>query len=207
MKLIPHKTISVLLFALILWNPLPSSAERVSYNLITDKSSLSWTGEKVTGSHNGILSVKSGEAIIENNTLVGGSFELAMGTIKNLDIEDPKYNKKLTDHLLSADFFNALEFPVARFVITTATPLKEPNPDGTNYTITGDLTIKGLTAPITFPAKVTLDGKQALAQATTKVDRTAFNIRYGSGKFFENLGDKLIYDMFTVSCNLVSERS
>jgi polyisoprenoid-binding protein YceI len=183
------------------------NAETTTYKLNTDSSLVHWVGEKVTGSHKGTLSIKSGDVLFDKDKLVGGTFEIAMGTIKNVDIEDPKYNKKLIDHLNSDDFFNTSNFPVATFKITNTEKLTSDDTSKNNYTISGDMTIKGLTFPISFPASVNLNGDKATAKASTKVDRTKFNIRYGSGKFFDNLGDKLIYDEFTVELDLESQKA
>ena len=184
-----------------------ASAESETYKITPDTSIVKWTGEKVTGSHHGTLAVKSGEALIENGTLIGGQFELAMNTIKDLDIEDPKFNKKLTDHLHSEDFFNVENYPVVTFKITNAKKHDTNSTGEPNYTIEGDLSIKGITVPISFPALVMISSNEASARAETKVDRTKFNIRYGSGKFFENLGDKLIYDEFKVELEIASKKA
>lgn len=170
--------------------------------LDTNASQLTWVGKKVTGQHHGTLQVKSGEAIFENGVLVGGQFDVDMASIKVTDITDPTDNGKLTSHLKSDDFFGSSLFPVATFTITKAEKIDSAKEGEPNYNIIGNLSVKGISNEVTFPATVTLNGDSATAKATAEVDRTKFNVRYGSGKFFENLGNKLIYDTFTVGLDL-----
>lgn len=125
-----------------------------------------------------------------------------MSSIAVKDIEDGDDNKKLTNHLKSGDFFGADLFPATTFTITKAEPIATAAAGEPNYTITGDLTIKGITAAVTFPATVQIGTDTATASAKVSVDRTKYNVRYGSGRFFENLGNKLIYDEFEVSLDL-----
>lgn len=180
-----------------------ASAE-VKYALDTVKSKITWTGEKITGSHTGLVSIKGGEAIMRDGQLVGGTFEIGMNTITDTDIADPTNNAKLTNHLKSEDFFNAEKFPVATFTITKAKPVKSAT---VNYSITGNLTIKGIAKEVTFPALVITDGDTATATANFKLDRTLWDIRFRSGKFFEDLGDKLIYDEFTIVLDLAGKKA
>ncbi len=170
--------------------------------LDTNASQLTWVGKKVTGQHNGTLKVKSGEAVFENGILAGGKFEIDMSSITVSDLTNPTDNKKLTNHLKSDDFFSSSLFPVATFTITKAEKIDSAKDGEPNYTITGNLSVKGISNEITFPATVSLNGDSATAKATAEIDRTKFNVRYGSGKFFENLGNKLIYDTFTVGLDL-----
>lgn len=168
------------------------------------QSQLSWEGKKVTGKHDGTLSIKNGSVKLDNDKIVGGSFDIDMNSITVLDIKDPKDNAKLTNHLKSDDFFSASNFPAAKFTITETTPIPGAEEGQPNYNVSGDLSIKGITHPVSFPAIVHINGNQASANAEVKLDRTMWNVRYGSGKFFENLGDKLIYDEFTVKLNVVA---
>lgn len=170
--------------------------------LDTNASQLTWVGKKVTGQHNGTLQVKSGEAVFENGILAGGKFEIDMSSITVSDLTNPTDNKKLTNHLKSDDFFGSSLFPVATFTITKAEKIDSAKEGEPNYNITGNLSVKGISNEVTFPATVSLNGDSATAKATAEIDRTKFNVRYGSGKFFENLGNKLIYDTFTVGLDL-----
>ena len=120
-----------------------------------EKSVVQWLGKKVSGQHNGTLNIKSGTVSLDGEQIVGGSFVLDMNTIANEDIESPKWKAKLEEHLKSNDFFNIAKFPEGTFEITKSEPGEQPS----DVLLTGKLTVKGLTFPITFPAKVTKTGK------------------------------------------------
>jgi polyisoprenoid-binding protein YceI len=159
-------------------------------------SSVEWIGEKVTGSHYGTINLSKAFFIFEDNALVGGQFEMDMNSIKCTDIESPEYAEKLESHLKDKDFFATEEYPSSQFKIT------EVIFDGTSYMITGDITIRGISQEITFPAQFHSHGKLFHADATLKVDRTKHDVKYGSGSFFDGLGDRMIYDEFTLKIHL-----
>lgn len=161
--------------------------------------SIEWVGKKVTGKHNGYVSVNSGELVIDNLTVKSGTFDINMQTMTVEDIKDPGSNGKLLGHLKSDDFFSVDKFPSAKFVLTSVT-----QKSGNTYTVKGKLTIKGITQDIEFPADITFEGKTMKANANIKVDRTKFDIRYRSTNFFENLGDKAIYNDFELNLALVA---
>lgn len=169
----------------------------VKQDLIIPESKLEWTAAKVTGQHNGTVDFSGGNLFIEDNKLTGGSFEMDFNTIKVLDITDAEMNGKLTGHLKSNDFFSAADFPKGKFVITS---VKEISTD--KYEISGDMTIKNITKKITFPAEIKQDGNKFTAIAEMDIDRTLWDIKYRSGKFFGDLGDKMINDNFKVKLSL-----
>jgi polyisoprenoid-binding protein YceI len=166
------------------------------------KSSLVWTGKKIGGDHTGKISLASGSLQVEKNKLVGGAFEIDMNSITNTDLTDADYNAKLVGHLKSDDFFGVEKHPKATFKITKAAPITKAGEN--NYQITGDLSIKGKTETISFPAAVKVNGDAAEAVAKIVVDRTKFNVRYGSPSFFANLGDKAINNEFIIDLKLVT---
>ena len=172
-------------------NPSNTTVESLPVNVA--KSNIVWKAYKVTGSHTGNIELKSGMLDFDGDKLVGGSFEIDMTTITCTDLEG-EYNQKLVGHLKSDDFFGVEKFPVAQLEITQVISRGTPG----DYKIVGDLTIKGITKEVRFMAKV--NPNQATAAIT--VDRSEFNVRYGSGSFFENLGDKTIYDEFELEVNL-----
>lgn len=173
------------------------------YKVNTKSSKLEWLAKKVTGQHNGVIDIKSGGLTFNGNKLAGGNFVINMTSIKVLDLEaGSKMNTKLTGHLNSADFFDTANYGEASFKITS---VKKSKGDKGNYNITGDLTIKGKTNSISFPAMVTKDGDKASAKADIVFDRSKFDVRYGSNSFFDNLGDKAIYDDVQMTVNLVTE--
>ena len=157
-----------------------------------------WRGFKPGGEHFGLISISEGTINIEEGNLIGGSFKFDMKSITDLDMPaDDEYNAKLVTHLKSPDFFDAEKFPTAIFEITKV------NDIGGELSISGNLTIKEITKNITIPAAmITNDGSVTLKSEVFTVDRTDFNVRYGSKKFFDNLKDKFINDEFELSFEL-----
>jgi polyisoprenoid-binding protein YceI len=179
----------------------PAAKKATTLNVDIKKSTVAWHGKKVTGEHNGTVELNKGNLIFDGKKLTGGLIEVDLTSIKNLDVTDEGYRNKLVGHLKSDDFFNVEKYPTATLKITKATPK-----GGNQYDLTGDLTIRGKTAPVTFPATVTLDGNNATATATVVVDRSKYDVKYGSKSFFENIGDKMIYDEFDLKVNLVATK-
>lgn len=169
------------------------------------QSYLKWEGRKVTGSHHGKLKLRSADASIGADGSLQGEFQVDMASLQVDDIKDPTDNAKLAGHLKSDDFFGVKSHPAATFRITKSSPIPNAKAGEPNTMITGDLAITGISQQLTFPARVEIKDDVVHADATVKVDRTRYNIRYGSGKFFENLGDKLIYDEFTVDLTMVGK--
>ncbi|MGJ8592792.1 MAG: YceI family protein [Aquaticitalea sp.] len=155
-------------------------------------SKITWTGHKVTGQHDGTLTLKEGTLQFNDNKLAGGSFVMDMTSLTVTDLEGDSKGK-LTGHLKSDDFFSVEKHPESTFVIT-----KVEGKDG-KYKVTGDLTIKGITNPATFDMMVKDNNT---ATANLKVDRTKYDIKYGSASFFDGLKDKAIYDDFDLNVTL-----
>lgn len=162
--------------------------------LDTDKSKVVWLGKKVTGEHTGEVSLKSGNFEIKDGKLVGGKVVMDMNTITTTDLSG-EWATKLVNHLKNSDFFATDKFKTATF--------EAKNVSGKNgdYTVKGDLTIKDVTKPATVTLKQ--DGKNFTGKL--KFDRTKFGIKYKSGNFFENLGDKVIYDDVELSLKFVTK--
>lgn len=180
----------------------PASVAPVALKVDAKASTFNWLGKKVTGEHNGTISIQGGSLVVNGGKLQGGEFTIDMKSIKCLDLTDAGYNAKLVGHLTTPDFFDVTNFPTAKLKIKKAT-LKS----GTNYDVTGDLTINGVTQPITFPAIVSVDTKGATtATAKFEVDRTKFGSKFGSKSFFESIGDKMIYDNFQVDVKIVAAK-
>lgn len=176
-------------------------AQTEKVNVDVQKSSVEWTGKKLTGEHYGNVLLKSAELTLKGKKLIGGAFEIDMNSITCTDISDQKSNKRLVDHLKSEDFFSVSKFPVSSFVIT-----KVDNQSENNFGITGDLTIKGITNAVSFPVTLTFNGKTTTAAATIVFDRSKYDVKFGSQSFFENLGDKMVYDDIELKVQLVFER-
>ncbi len=162
-------------------------AQKIEINTV--ESSVNWTGKKLTGEHTGTLSFVKGEMVLNKKKLTGGVFEIDMNSIICTDIQDKKSNVRLIDHLKSDDFFSVRTNPISRLEITKVQHLQ-----GDEYSITGNLTIKGTTQAITFPATVMVTRGLVTAKAQLTFDRSKYNIKFGSNSFFENLGDEMIYD-------------
>ncbi|MEQ8702878.1 MAG: YceI family protein [Phaeodactylibacter sp.] len=177
-------------------NPVEGEKERRTISVA--ESDIVWNGYKVTGSHTGNIQLKSGELEFDGDKLTGGRFVIDMTSISNTDLEG-EWNQKLVGHLKSADFFGVEDHPTASFEITQVVSRGKPG----EYKIVGDLTIKDITKEIKFQADLEDMGDKAKAVAEVVVDRSEFNVRYGSGSFFDNLGDKTIYDEFDLQINLV----
>jgi polyisoprenoid-binding protein YceI len=161
----------------------------------TKKSTLKWHGEKVTGEHFGTIDLKEGMLVWKNNKIVSGQMIIDMTSITNTDIDDAGYNAKLVGHLKSDDFFGVEKYPTAKLNIKGSDAFKD-----NKATVKGELTIKGITHPIEFEAQKENDW----FMAEIVVDRSKYDVRYGSGSFFDNLGDKTIYDDFTLTVKIAT---
>jgi len=172
-------------------------------------SQIKWEGSKklVKSAHNGFVKVKAGEVTMNGEQLVGGTFEIDMTSIENEDLKSsPKDQAKLVGHLKSPDFFNTDKFQTATFKITSVKALKPAKAGDPTHEITGDLTLKDKTNPVTFPAVITRDGNMTKAMANITIDRTKWDVRFGSTNFFENLaGDRIINNDISLALNLVAK--
>jgi len=164
----------------------------------TKNSTVKWIGSKISENHEGTINISKGLLMIDHGKLVGGEFSIDMKSISTTDMSD-KLNKKLDGHLKNEDFFNVEEFPIANITL-----IKINKDDNNSYKIVANLTIKGITHPITFAADIAINGINFSATAKIKIDRTKWDIKYGSGSFFENLGDKIILDEIVLDVFLVS---
>lgn len=183
--------------AIIALSAFNNGAKPVTYTVDAAKSTITWIGKKVTGSHNGTIALKSGSLNVDGKNVTGGTFVLDMTTIKDAD-----GSAKLEGHLKADDFFGTEKFPTSTFVITKVATT------GGNATVTGNLTIKGITKPLSFPATVAVnpDGTVSALAGKIVVDRTKYDIRYGSKSFIDGIGDKAIDDNFELSVKLVAKK-
>jgi polyisoprenoid-binding protein YceI len=185
------KTIKSLALALlVIAGTAVSQAQNKKINV--EKSNITWVGKKVTGEHTGTVKFKEGILVFQKGALKGGNFTVDMTTIGATDLTGD-WKQKLDGHLKADDFFGTAKFPTATLVF------KKIGSKGNGvYTVTADLTIKGITKPVTFD--ITVNGNTATSNF--KIDRTKYDIKYGSGSFFSDLGDKTINDDFEVSVKL-----
>jgi polyisoprenoid-binding protein YceI len=206
------KTINLML-AVLVSSTLAFAADKKTENKSASKSKdmtiskdiagdIKWTGFGVGKSHAGTIQLKSGKIEMKNENIVGGTLVFDM---KTLAADKFDYSEKLTGHLKSEDFFNTEKFDTATLKITKVSPLKSgPNA----FEITGDLTIKDKTSPITFNTVVTKTGDVLKASGTAEIkDRTKYGIVYNSKQFatLSKLGDKLIEDNIKIDINVMTK--
>jgi polyisoprenoid-binding protein YceI len=160
----------------------------------TEKSTVHWLGKKIGGQHEGYIKVKNGSIELKNNNIDAGEFTIDMNSISCSDLEDAGYNKKLIGHLKSDDFFGVAKFSTAKLKFLSASKFSN-----NKSSIKAELTIKGKTENITFY----VTKNKNLYTAKIDVDRSKFDIKYGSTSFFESLGDKAIDDIFILDIKLV----
>jgi polyisoprenoid-binding protein YceI len=194
MKSIQFKSLGIFVLALTLTSAVMAANQKVD----TQKSKVEWTGKKVTGQHTGTIDVQQGTLEVNNGKLTGGKIVMDMQSIKNVDLTDQEYNAKLINHLKSDDFFSVTKYPTSLLEITKV------EGTGANLTVTGNLSIKGKTNPVSFPVTVSKSGKENVYKGTITVDRSKYDVRYGSKSFFNDLGDKAINDEFILDFNLVA---
>ena len=169
------------------------------YEVDTKSSKLHWLGDKVIGdAHDGHVMLKSGSVKYKKDMPIKATMVVDMATITNDDIKKKSLNKKLVDHLLDEDFFYVEKYPTSTLNITKFTKLSEAS----MYKVMGDITIRGVTKPVSFDTMMMVDEKMLSAKGKFSLDRTMFNVKYNSKKFFPSLGDKIINDEFDLSFTL-----
>lgn len=180
-----------------------------TYVIDPASSQVKWKGAKPTGEHNGIVPISAGTVTVADGNVTSGNIEMDMNGITVLDLEG-EMKMKLESHLKGKDpgkeedFFNVDIYPKATYAVTSVTKL-DNDPEGTHM-VNGDLTIKGITKPVSFKANVNIgNGKLSAVTPEFAIDRTEFNIKFKSKKFFENLRDDFVNDEFklqiTVNAN------
>lgn len=178
-----------------------SNNAAVTYKINPTQSSVKWVGKKVTGEHSGNVTISGGSLTAANNVITAGSVDIDLSTITSTDITDPASNAKLIGHLKSADFFNTATYPKATLAITSV-KLKTKD----NYDVTGNLTIKGITNPVTFPAVIQTTADKITATAVITIDRTKYDIKYRSTSYFGDLGDKAIDNNFILNSTIIATK-
>lgn len=175
-----------------------------TYVVSNEKSTITWLAKKVTGEHTGNVGITTGTITSIQGLLTGGNFEINLNSITCTDLTDPGYNGKLIGHLKSADFFDVEKFPTSTLKVKVWAPIKDAKDGAPNFYVKGDLTIKGVTKEITFPAIVNISEKTITATADFNVDRTEYDLKYHSSKFDPGIGDKMINDEFNLKINLTA---
>jgi len=164
-------------------------------------STITWEGKKVTGSHNGDIQMQSGFLSTEKGLITGATVIIDMTSINTTDLEGGS-KESLDGHLKSDDFFGTAQFPTAQFELTSLNPIRAEN--GMNFAAQGTVTIKGRTVEVSFPVKLEIGDASTTISGEMVLDRSEFDVRFRSKSFFDasELGDKLIYDDFTIGFSL-----
>ena len=199
-----HFLFTALLLACPFFGTNDSDTEPNRMSVSPTSSSVTWEGKKVTGSHSGDIQVQSGFITAEKGLITGATVIIDMKTINTLDLEGGG-KESLDGHLKSDDFFGVAQFPTAQFELTSINPLRST--DGMNFAANGTVTIKGRTEEVSFPVKVEMGNDAASISGEITLDRSKFDVRFRSKSFFDvaELGDKLIYDEFTIGFELKAE--
>jgi len=179
-----------------------------SYSVLVENSYLDWNAAKFGGKHKGKIKFKDGQLTFTDSALTSATFSMDMNSISCEDIEDEESNKKLINHLKSSDFFDVENHATASFNTTGIVKYGKDTKDGPEiYKLTGDMTIKGVTQSVKLRAKLYIyKGSSISATAKLEIDRSEFDINYGSGSFFDNLCDKIIQDEIELYINLVARK-
>lgn len=176
----------------------PSLQDR-TYRLDPTHCTVTWAGRNLNGRHDGIIPLVGGQIAIAAGRLVGGEIVLDLTKLANRDLQDETLRALLETHLKSDDFFDVARYPNATVRLLGGEPLAGATPGTANYRVLAELTLKGVTRPLSFAAAVApqQDGS-VKAQAALELDRTDWGILYGSGKLFERLGMHLVHDQISV---------
>ena len=188
-----------------------TSKPATTYKIDADYSKVNWTGFKIGSEHKGDVSFKSGGLEYTEGKLTGGTFVIDMTSITCSDLEDPKQNEKLVGHLKSADFFGAEEHPTATYVIKKVISYGKEEVKDQEYTIetykiVGEMTIKGITKPLKTQILIYDYDTSLSVVGRLNLDRSEYGIRYGSGSFFDDLGDKIIYDYIRLDLRISASK-
>jgi polyisoprenoid-binding protein YceI len=177
-------------------------SKAIRYVADIDNSTVAWKGFKPAKTHNGTIKISEGYFAFDNGKLSAGNFIIEMKTIKDLDLEDTEYNTKLTNHLKSADFFDVENHAFSVFTITGV------DEEVGMFMIRGNLTIKGIKKNIQFPATITVNEDEVTFKSEPfTIDRTEWDVKYNSGKFFQDLKDKLIKDEIELVVKIAAKKA
>lgn len=170
----------------------------------TQASSIKWVGSKPGGDHHGTIGIKEGNLTINGESVASGAFIIDMNSIKNEDLTDGKMNDMLVNHLKSVDFFDVATYPESSFAITKVEPVSAN--DSISHMISGNLRMKDVEKNITFGAKITKEGDTYKAVTVPfTIDRTQWNVKYGSKSLFAELKDNIVNDNIELQITIVAK--
>jgi len=188
-------------------DPPPATLRDGVYQVDAEKSVVEWIGRNINNRHHGRVAISGGEVVLAGGLPVSGGFVLDMTTIFNLDIQDEGWRGMLQRHLRSDDFFDVERYPTAAFELHGAAAIAGATPGAPNVELSGSLTVKGITRPLCFPAMVApQDDGSVKAHAALDIDRTLWDVLYGSGRFYERLGMHLVNDLISIELFIIARR-
>jgi polyisoprenoid-binding protein YceI len=191
----------IYIIAISLFFGISDAITNTIYKVDNQNSRINWEGRRIAGGgHEGTIDIKEGEVIFDNGRFQGGSFTIDMSTISSTDLTGSR-KERLDGHLKNEDFFDVPKFPTSTLLITDV-----QRADDGRWRVTGDITIKNITRPVTFFATMTLTGDRIVAVANLTFDRSDFDVRFGSDRFFDNLGDRAIINDIPLEITLVANR-
>lgn len=173
-----------------------------NFKIQKKSSTVNWTGKKVLGLHTGSINISDGFIEIVNDLIKNGEIQIDMTSIIITDIEDKKTHDDFLAHLLNDDFFAVDKFNIAKLLISGSEKM-----ENNKLKVSATLTIKDISHPVSFIATVEVFTNFVHSLGEIIIDRTMYNIRYGSGKIFQNLGNKLIYDDFVLQFKIIAQKT
>lgn len=189
-------------------DPAIATETATTYKVDAAKSTIEWIGSKPAGKHNGTIALSNGELALNNGKVESGKFTIDMNSITVLDLAAGDGKEDLEGHLKGlgkeedADhFFNTKKFPEGTFEITSVNTVDAVT------TVSGNLTLKGITKPVSFPATITVDENTlTLSSESFKIDRTQWNVNYASKSVFDNLKDKFVNDEIELKVSITATK-
>ncbi len=176
------------------------------YRVDTEQSSIEWAGRNPNTRHFGTVRISDGQIQIENDTITG-VIEMDMNSIENMSLEGDELQPVLLSHLKSDDFFLVKVFPTAKIMINGGKLAEEPYLSSPNYEVDGTLDLRGVKADLSFLATITnTDDNGLIAEAHFDIDRTRWDVIYGSTRFFEHIGMHLVFDLISFQVKLVAKK-
>ena len=175
------------------------------YTINSDGSSIIWTGRNPNSSHFGNVSIIGGSLKVAD-TIITGNFGIDMESITNINLEGDELQPVLIEHLKSDDFFDTGLFPMASFEITDSRISPEPYVTTPNVDISGKLSLRGIQSEQSFPATIVSTEEGLRLESHFDLDRTRWNIIYGSARFFEHLGMHTVFDLISIQLRLTALR-
>lgn len=175
------------------------SLNAATFKINNNESKLTYVGKKVTGEHTGNLSFQSGSLEVDGGVIKGGEIVVDMNTLTSTDITDKDYNAKYVTHMKSEDFFNTPKYPQSKIIIKKSEKTKN------GLKVSGDLTMLGVTKPVSFEVSdLKIQGNNLTGTTKMILDRTNWGLKYGSSSFFKGLGDKAIENNFTIEVKIAA---